>query len=156
MPASRLAKSTPEAQLGSFIGKFDARNQSLIRAVRLALRKRMPTATELVYDNYNFFVIGYSPTLRPSDSVVSIAAGANGVGLCFIHGARLPDPENVLQGSGKQTRFLRLESAAVLARPEVESLMAAALTRAKPMPAAGRGQLVIRSIASKQRPRRRA
>ena len=106
MPVTRVPKTTPEAQLRSFIAKFDARNQALIRAVRRALRKRLPTATELVYDNYNFFVIGYSPTPRPSDAVLSIAAGANGVGLCFIQGAGLPDPKRVLQGSGKQTRFL--------------------------------------------------
>jgi hypothetical protein len=147
---------TPNAQLRRFIAKFEPRHQVLIRAVRRTLRARMPTATELVYDNYNFFVIGYSPTHRPSDSVLSIAAGANGVGLCFIHGARLPDPGNVLEGSGRQTRFIRLESAAVLDRREVKALVAAALDRAKPMPASGRGQLVIRSVSAKQRPRRRS
>ena len=148
-------KPTPEAQVKSFIGKFDPDNQSLIRAVRRALRKRLPTATELVYDNYNFFVIGYSPTARPSDAVFSIAAAANGVGLCFLQGARLRDPGKVLHGSGNQTRFLRLESAAVLERPEVKALMAAALSNAKPMPASGRGELVIRSISARQRRRRR-
>jgi hypothetical protein len=51
---------------------------------------RFPTANELVHDNYNFFVIGYSPTERPSDAIVSMAARANGLGLCFIHGAKLP------------------------------------------------------------------
>jgi len=156
MPVTGVPKTTPEAQLRSFIAKFDTRNQALIRAVRRALRKRLPTATELVYDNYNFFVIGYSPTPRPSDAVLSIAAGANGVGLCFIQGARLPDPKKVLQGGGKQTRFLRLDSAAVLERPEVESLISAALSRAKPLPASGRGDLVIRSVSATQRPRQRA
>ncbi len=48
-----------------------AKNAATIRAVRRALRKRFPTATEIVYDNYNFFVIGYSPTERPSDSIIS-------------------------------------------------------------------------------------
>jgi hypothetical protein len=153
MPATSAPRTSPEAQLRGFIAKFDARNQALIRAVRRALRRRLPTAIELAYDNYNFFVIGYSPTLRPSDAILSIAAGANGVGLCFIQGARLPDPKKILQGSGNQTRFLRLDSAAVLARPEVESLIAAALSRAKPLPASGRGQLVIRSVSAKQRPR---
>jgi hypothetical protein len=148
-------KPTPEAQVKSFIAKFDPDNQSLIRAVRRALRKRLPTATELVYDNYNFFVIGYSPTARPSDAVFSIAAAANGVGLCFLQGARLRDPAKVLHGSGNQTRFLRLESTAVLERPEVKALMAAALSNAKPMPVSGHGQLVIRSISARQRPRRR-
>src|SRR4030095_780345 len=78
-----------EKQLKSFIDKFSPPDQVLIRAVRKALRKRLPTAHELIYDNYNFFVIGYSPTERPSDSILSMAAGANGVGLCFIHGAKL-------------------------------------------------------------------
>ena len=55
--------------------------------MRRALRKRFPSANEIVYDNYNFFVIGYSPTERPSDTIVSLAAAANGVGLSFYRGA---------------------------------------------------------------------
>src|SRR5258708_14325228 len=85
-----------ERQLKGFIDKFEPKHQKLIRAVRKALRKRFPTAHELAYDNYNFFVIGYSPTERPSDSILSMAAGANGVGLCFIRCPRLPDPKKIL------------------------------------------------------------
>jgi len=141
--------------LRGFIAKFDPKRQALIRAVRKALRRRLRTAYELVYDNYNFFVIGYSSTERPSDSIVSIAAGANGVGLCFIHGAKLPDPKKILVGSGNQTRFIRLESVEVLARPHVEALVAAAIARAKtPLRATGRCNLIIRSVSAKQRPRR--
>jgi len=145
-----------EAQLKGFVSKFEPAHQRLIRAVRQALRKRFPTANELVYDNYNFFVIGYSPTERPSDSILSIAAGANGVGLCFIRGASLPDPKKVLLGAGNQTRFIRVESVEVLARPEVKALLAAATTRSRaPFRPSGRGTLVIRSVSAKQRPRRR-
>jgi hypothetical protein len=144
-----------ETRLKGFIGKFDRPNQALIRAVRKTLRKRFPTAYELAYDNYNFFVIGYSPTERPSDAILSMAAGANGVGLCFIHGARLPDPTKLLQGSGKQTRFIRLESVAVLARPEVEALVSAAAAASRaPFRSTGGVDLVIRSVSAKQRPRR--
>src|SRR5262245_32604245 len=132
-------KLTPEAQLRSFIEKFDPKDQRLIRAVRSAVRKRFPTANELVWDNYNFFVIGYSPTDLPTDSIVSIAARANGVGLCFIQGARLRDPKKLLLGSGKQTRFIRVESARQLEHPDVEALIAAAIAGAKtPLPAKGR------------------
>ena len=154
-------RSTPkvadaEKQLKAFIGKFDAKDQQRLRAVRAAIRKRLPTANELVWDNYNFLVIGYSPTEQPSDSIVSIAARADGVGLCFIRGAVLPDPAKLLLGSGNQTRFIRLESAAKLARPEVEALLAAAIARARtPFPATGRGKLLIRSVSARQRPRRR-
>ena len=58
-----------EVQLRRFIAKFEARNQALIRSLHRALRKRLPTANELVYDNYNFFVIGYCTSERPSDSL---------------------------------------------------------------------------------------
>lgn len=145
-----------EAQLKDFIDKFEPAHQATIRGVRRALRKRFPTASELAYDNYNFFVIGYSPTERPSDAIVSVAAGANGVGLCFIHGARLPDPKKILLGSGRQTRFVRLDSVAVLQRPELEELLAAAVAAAKtPFQKSGRGKLIVRSVSAKQRPRRR-
>ena len=153
----KARRSGAEAQLRGFIAKFDRNHQALIRAVRRALRSRFPTAYELVYDNYNFFVIGYSPTERPSDSILSIAAGANGVGLCFVHGARLSDPKGVLIGSGKQTRFMRIPSVSVLDRPEVAALVTAAEARSRaPFRTAGKPELVIRSLSAKQRPRRAA
>src|SRR6266404_6275447 len=110
-----------EKQLHNFIAKFEAKHQAVIRAARKALRKRFPTATELAYDNYNFFVIGFGPTERPSDCIVSIAAAANGVGLCFIRGASLPDPAKVLLGSGKQTRFVRLPKVEVLQQRAIQT-----------------------------------
>jgi len=146
-----------EQQLADFIERFDSKNAALIRSVRKVLRKRLPTANELVYDNYNSFVIGYCSTERPSDCVLSIAAGANGVGLSFYYGATLPDPHKLLLGSGSQNRFIRIESAATLARPEVEELIAAAIAQAeRPLSGSGRGKLVIRSISKKQKPRRKA
>jgi len=148
--------TSPAQQLEGFIDKFDSKNAALIRSVRKALRKRLPTANELVYDNYNFFVIGYSSTERSSDCIVSVAAAANGVGLSFYYGATLPDPYKLLLGSGSQNRFIRLESAATLARPEVEQLIAAAIAQGEtPLPARGKGKLIIRSISEKQRPRRK-
>jgi hypothetical protein len=157
--ARKVAPTAPadaEKQLNTFIDKFESKSQALIRAVRKALRKRLPTANELAYDNYNFFVIGYGSTERPSDCILSIAAGANGVGLCFIRGASLPDPHKILLGSGNQTRFIRIGSAEVLARPEVEALIAAALAKSKvPMATSGKRKLIIRSVSAKQRPRRK-
>jgi hypothetical protein len=151
-----MAEAKPEAQLKAFIDKFEPKNRSLIRAARKVLRRRFPTAYELVYDNYNFFVIGYSSTERPSDAIVSLTGGASGVGLCFIHGAKLRDPKKLLLGSGKQTRFIRLESADVLNEPDVAALVGAAIAQAKsPLRTTGRGALIIRSVSAKQRPRRK-
>jgi hypothetical protein len=145
---------TAAQQLNRFIARFEPREQALIRACRRVLRQRLPGAFELVYDNYNFFVIGYGPTERPSEAVLSLAARAGGLGLSFLHGAELPDPSGILQGSGKQNRFVRLTAASDLKQPAVEQLIAAALARAKPLPK-GRGQLIIQSVSARQRPRRK-
>jgi hypothetical protein len=153
---SRIVPADPEKQLKGFIDKFDPKNQALIRAVRKMFRKRLPCANELVWDNYNFFVIGYSPTERPSDTFFSIAAGANGVGVAFYRGATLPDPHGILLGSGTQNRFIRIESPQTLADPKVNGLISAAIEQGKaPLRATGRGRLIIRSISAKQRPRRK-
>jgi|GEM_PF-4715812 len=84
---------TPAAQLAGFIAKFSPEVAAVIKASRTKMRRRLPHANELVYDNYNFFVIGYAPAERSSEAVFSIAAHARGVALCFLHGAKLPDPK---------------------------------------------------------------
>src|SRR5438045_4513113 len=101
-PAKTLVSESASKQLAGFIAKFDRANANLIKSCRLALRKRMPTAIELVYDNYNFLAIGFCSTTRTSDCIVSLAASAKGVALSFYYGATLPDADGILLGSGNQ------------------------------------------------------
>jgi hypothetical protein len=146
-----------EKQLSGFIGKFTPQVAKVIRAARRKMRQRLPGAIELVYDNYNFFVIGYGPNEKPSQAIFSLAAQAKGVALCFLQGKGLPDPKGILRGSGNVVRNIRLENAATLDRPEVRALIQAALDRAKtPMEPGSAHKLIIRSVSAKQRPRRKA
>jgi hypothetical protein len=147
--------ATPERQLAGFIAKFAPANAALIRAARRKMRARLPRAVELVYDNYNFFVIGYGPSERASEAIFSLAAQASGVALCFLQGAKLPDPGKRLRGSGNVVRSVRIESAATLDEPAVRRLVQVALERARVrIPAQGKHKLVIKSVSAKQRPRR--
>src|SRR5882724_11082576 len=119
-PKAKLAPAeSPARQIAGFIAKFDPKMAKLISSLRTALRQPFPTSIELVYDNYNFLVFGFCTTERASDCLVSLAANAHGVTLFFNWGASLSDPYKILQGGGKQVRWIRLESAATLARPEV-------------------------------------
>ncbi len=146
---------SPAKQLAAFLARYDPAVARLARACRAALRKRLPTANELVYDNYQFLALGYCATERASDCLVSLAISPKGVALSFYYGASLPDPAGILLGTGNQNRYVRLASAATLAEPTVEALIRAAIAQAKtPLPAAGRGCTVIKSVAAKQRPRR--
>ena len=147
--------ATPAQQLAGFIRKFEPGIGRLVHAARAALRKRFPTANQLVYDNYNALAIGFGSTDRVSDVLVSLAVYPRGINLYFMYGARLPDPQHLLKGTGNQGRFIPLDSTTVLERPPVAALIDAAIRQAKtPLVAAGRGRLVIKSVSKKQRPRR--
>jgi hypothetical protein len=147
---------TPEAQLRAFIDKLDPKIQKLFRAVRAAVRKRFPTANELVYDYSDALVVSYAPADKGIDGIVALRASATGVSLYFSQGPQLPDPKRLLRGSGKQVRFMQLESASQLAHPDVDALIAATVLQARvPFPATGKGDLIIKSASAKKKPRRK-
>ena len=150
------ANGVPEAQLRSLIEKFDSKAQRLFRSIRAAVRKRLPTANELVYDYGTSIVISYSPTDRGIEGIVSIAARTDGVRLYLMNGPRLPDPKKLLMGTGKQVRFIAMEAASRLKHPDVEALIAAAIEQASvPLPAKGSGRLVDKTAGATKRPGRR-
>src|SRR5215831_3252785 len=114
----------------------------------------MPGAFELVYDNYNFLVFGFCATERASSAICSLACDRNGTTLMFWWGSRLPDPQELLQGGGKQNRFVRLPSAATLREPGVAALLDAAIVYSEIPLAAQGGRTIVKLISPTQRPRR--
>jgi hypothetical protein len=146
---------TAESELAAFIAKFAPEMQARIRGCRARLLARFPDAVQLVYDNYNFMVIGFGPTSRPSDAIFSLAAQRRGINLCFLQrGTELPDPAGLLRGTGKVVRNVPLNAAEDLERPEVQALIDAALTLAAvPMEASTGAATIIKSVSAKQRPR---
>ena len=159
MPAPKSAKKvdSPESQLDAFLDKYTPAVATLARACLAKMRTRLPGAVQLVYDNYNALVIGFGPSERASEAVFSIAFYPRWVTLFFLQGAGLPDPKRLLKGSGKVVRHIVLGSAADLDQPAIRDLMAKALHRAEAgIDPTAPGDLVIRSISAKQRPRRPA
>jgi hypothetical protein len=149
------APRSPQEQLAAFIARYDPEIGALARAVLARLRKRLPGAVELVYDNYNALAVGFGPTERASEAILSLALYPRWVSLFFLQGAALPDPQKLLRGSGARVRHIVLESPAALEKPAVRALIADALERAaRPLDGARRGRIVIRSVSAKQRPRR--
>ena len=148
----------PADQLASFLAKFTPEIASLAETILAKMRRRYPTALELVYDNYNALAIGFCPTQRTSEAIFSIAVYPKWVSLFFLQANRgLPDPENLLQGSGNIARHIRLPKAATLDEPAVKALMLEAAARAiVPFDPNGAHQLIIKSVSAKQRPRRPA
>ncbi len=147
---------TPQAQLESFIKKFNPSVAADARAALKRMRALVPGAVELVYDNYNALAIGFAPSERASEAVISIAVFPRWVTLCFLQsGPKLKDPKRLLKGSGSRVRSIPLTSAAELDTAPIRALIAEALERAwVPIDASARRRLIIKSISAKQRPRR--
>ena len=151
---SAAERRSAEAELRTLIDEFAPAHLRLIGTMRRRLRKRLPTAHEVVYEyrNLGAVVISFSPNERGYDGVLAIRASADGVKLYFNQGKELPDPGKLLQGSS-QTRWINVEGASTLARPEVVSLIDEALARNRvPFAGAGRGSVVMsRSTSAKKR-----
>lgn len=152
---TRGSAARPSAQVSRFMARYDADIVSVAIDARARLRRRMPGAHELVYDNYNALAIGYGSSEKRGDWIVSLAVYARGVNLYFIYGIALADPHGLLIGSGNQGRFIRLESAALLDRSEVDDLIEAAIAETDtPLPKRGKGYTVIKSVSPNPRRRR--
>lgn len=150
-----MKESSAEKQLAKFMARYSPEIVAIAEDALKRMRKRLPGAIEMVYDNYNALVIGFGPTERASEAIFSIALYPRWVTLFFLEGVGLPDPEKLLMGSGKQVRSIVLKSPSMLDLPAVQTLMKHALNRSeKKIDSKSPGRIVIKSISPKQRPRR--
>lgn len=154
-PRSRPSAKYPEKQLARFIARYSPAIAATARDALARLRDLLPGATQMVYDNYNALVIGFGPTVRPSDAILSLALYPRWVNVYFLYGVNLRDPQKILLGSGNQVRYVTLKTAADLDAPALREVIADAVARCDPalgsVPSQG---LIIRSVSAKQRPRR--
>ena len=150
-----MATKSAERQLDGFLNAYTPEIAELARKILAKLRKRLPHAMELVYDNYNALAIGFAPSERASEGIFSIAIYPKHINFFFLQGAKLPDPDGLLQGEGSVVRHILLEDETTLDRPDVKAMMATAMKMAEvPFDETTEYRLVIKSVSEKQRPRR--
>jgi hypothetical protein len=150
------SEESPRAQLARFIARYSPAVAAQGRKALAKLRRIAPGAVELVYDNYNWLVVGFCPSDRASDAVFSLVFRPRWLTLCFLqNGPQLPDPAGLLRGSGKVVRNIRFETADDLDRPAVRALITEALRRTRvPIEGRGRGRMYIRAVSRRHHPRR--
>lgn len=152
---------TPAQVLDACIDEHDPAIARLARAALRKLRVQIKHAVEMVYDNYNFLVVGFGPSERTSQAVISLVIFSTYVSICFLQGKRLVaaglDPLGLLRGEGNQVRSLRLEGPRTLDQPAVKALIAHAVaTGPTPFDPTFKSVLIIKSISARRRPRRPA
>lgn len=147
--------ATAQQQLDGFLQKYSPEMEKLGRAAITHMRKRLPGAICLAYDNYNALAVGFGATDKASALPISIAFYPKWATLFLMYGASLDDPERLMTGKGARIRSIRLSGLPMLKSEPVDQLIAGAVLQAGwTLAPKARGELVIKSISGKQRPRR--
>lgn len=154
-PLSIMTGKDVESQVSGFLRKYTPEIEEQLREARIRLRAMFPRGYELVFDNYNALVFGFSPSERSTDAFLSVVGYPRWITLFFLHGKDLQDPDGLLEGRGKQVRSIRLKHPADINSAPVAALIAqAVLPHAATLSAAPVLKTIIKMALSRQRPRR--
>src|SRR5580765_9047380 len=104
--------------------------EGVLKAVRALVKKDVKGVEEYV----NPWKI---PSFDSDGPLCCFMAGKEHVTFAFMRGAALPDPEKLLEGTGKGVRHVRLWSVAEVKRPAVKKLIAEAAKLNRKHPPSG-------------------
>src|ERR1700690_2227455 len=88
-----------------------------------------PGANEQLELSFKLIAYGYGP--KYEDMIGAIAPFKAHVNLNLYKGIELPDPENLLEGTGKMHRHVRINCPADIENPHLRRLLEAAVAAAK-------------------------
>ncbi|HEX8364527.1 MAG TPA: hypothetical protein VF603_04495 [Allosphingosinicella sp.] len=146
-----------QLQLDGFLAKFSPEVEALAQGLLEKMRRRVPGATIMVYDNYNALAIGFGSSHKVSRAVLSLAVYPRWVNLFFLHAAALPDPQGRLRGTGSKVRHVRVLTVEALDDPAIDALIGAAMAASEPpFDPGAEARLIVKSISARHRPRRPA
>jgi len=138
-----MARRPPDPQLLGFLEAYDRPISDLALALREVVLEEAPHASESIYQVYTVAIwFGFSGKMK--DMFCYIAANARHVNLGFPRGAALPDPNRVLEGTGKTMRHIKFASERELERPFVRRYIQAAIEQVGAT-GGGTGKSVVKS-----------
>ena len=120
---------TTADELNAFLRELSPGDRRLVRALRALVRRTIPRCDEtMLWGGISY----HRPEIggRVKGSVCLIGAKRGRVEIGFIHGARLNDPQRLLQGTRLSKRFVPIRSASDIEQPGLAQLIrdAAAIT----------------------------
>jgi hypothetical protein len=128
----------PDRQLLSYLASYDPHVSHLTLALREVVLQEAPDAIESISKGYAV-AIGFSFTGKPlKDGFCHVVTYSSHVNLGFNRGALLPDPNGVLQGTGKSIRHITIRNQAELDRPSIRRYLQAAIEQIRGSPASQR------------------
>jgi hypothetical protein len=118
---------SPDTKLLGYLAVYDTHVSDLTLALREIVLEEAPDAIESVVNGYAV-AVGFSFTGKPlKDGFCHIVAYKTHVNLGFNRGARLADPNKVLEGQGKSIRHVTVRTHRDLERPFIRRYIRAAI-----------------------------
>src|SRR5580658_2699000 len=143
----------PDRRLLTYLGHYNPHISYLTLALREIVLEEAPDAIESIVKTYAV-AIGFSFTGKPlKDGFCHIVTYSSHVNLGFNRGALLPDPNGVLQGTGKLIRHVTVREENELDRPFVRRYLQAAIEQIGRPPS--RRASALRSVIRQNRVRRK-
>lgn len=113
-----------EPELESFLSNYPGEIRELFYTARSFVLSVMPNALEVVDPPSKIVAYGYGR--KYADLICAIAPYTRYVNLIFSNGVKLPDPEHLLQGTGKRARHIKITQPAELQSHAARALLEAA------------------------------
>jgi hypothetical protein len=110
------------ADVQSFVNDLSTATREVVLALRDVVRHTVPDAVESrVWGCLSY----HRPEIggRVKGAVCQIVVKRDQVRLDFVHGVRLADPRNLLQGNRLSKRFVPIATVADAKRPEIAALI---------------------------------
>jgi hypothetical protein len=120
---------TGDEAFARFFARYPKIVGELAAALRGLIRSAIPNASETLDEPGR--VVGYAVGPGYSGLVCTIIPSKSGVKLGIVRGAELPDPQRLLEGTGKRHRYVQFHEHADLQRGGLEQLIEAARDAAK-------------------------
>ncbi|XZF13965.1 DUF1801 domain-containing protein [Chitinophagaceae bacterium MMS25-I14] len=109
----------------TFLSQYDEQVCSNALQLREVLLANLPGITEQV--DLPAKMIGYCYGQKYSELICVIIPSKKGIKLGFNRGTGLPDPEKMLEGTGKISRYVQIKTPEQINAPALKQLLAAAL-----------------------------
>jgi hypothetical protein len=112
-----------------FLASYSPNVRETSMKTRAYILDVIPNAVEQVDPGSKIIAYGFG--LKMADIVCAIAPHTAHVNLMFSRGTELPDPEGLLEGTGKRARHVKLKSPEDLELPGLRALLDAAVAAMK-------------------------
>jgi hypothetical protein len=117
------------AGLEELLKSFSPEVQALTRATRALVLEEFAGAHEKINPSWKVISFGTDPKM--AEQVCVISPQRSWVNLAFAKGATLPDPEGLLEGTGKGIRHVRVKGEGQLRSPAIRAMVRSAVQAAR-------------------------